>query len=311
MSFDPNMRPSAPSYAPRNPAGRPPSMVTTSGLAIASLILGITSFIPTCLGPIVGVILGIVALVNISGSKGRIKGKGLAIGGIVLSVLFGLVTPVLLILPAVYQVREVARQQNDLNSIRLLALASAEYESRNQEFPPSNGSDAERGAGLSWRVHILPNLNERPLYEQFNLDEPWDSPTNIALLPLMPDVFKSVGVPEILPEGHTLFQRPMGNGAFDPGDGSSRKYSSIRDGSSNTIMILEVDVSESIPWTQPDDYHFDPANPMRGLGNTKAAGILAGFADGSVTTIAPSLDPETFKNIIMANDGNVIDSFRN
>ena len=56
----------------------------TSGLAIASLVLGIVA-IALCFGPLTGIpalILGIIAISQMGKSEGRLGGKGLAIAGI-------------------------------------------------------------------------------------------------------------------------------------------------------------------------------------------------------------------------------------
>ncbi|MBN2210313.1 MAG: DUF4190 domain-containing protein [Sedimentisphaerales bacterium] len=80
----------------------------TSGMAVASLILGILGLIPLC--ALVGLVLGIIALVQISGNAQRLKGKGMAIAGIVLSVFFMLVIPISILMPALGRARELAKQ---------------------------------------------------------------------------------------------------------------------------------------------------------------------------------------------------------
>ena len=157
----------------------------------------------------------------------------------------------------------------DMNSLRRLGLANLNYESLHGYFPPMFGkterADAP-GKGLSWRVHILPFLDEAELYAQFRLDEPWDSPHNLALLPKMPEAYESRWPLDSPAEGYTLFQRPVGHGAVDPGDGKGIRFRQITDGSSNTILIVQVNSNHAVPWTKPADYVFDPADPLRGLG---------------------------------------------
>jgi hypothetical protein len=67
----------------------------TSGLAIAALVCGIAGLCTAGLGGIAGLILGIVGIRKINRSAGQLKGKGLAIGGIIVGVfsvlLWGLV----------------------------------------------------------------------------------------------------------------------------------------------------------------------------------------------------------------------------
>ena len=156
----------------------------------------------------------------------------------------------------------------DINSLHQLGLANLNYESTLCYFPPMYGkserSDAP-GKGLSWRVHILPFLDEADLYSQFHLDEPWDSPHNLKLLPKMPSAYESRWPLDTGPEGHTLFQRPFGYGAFDPGDGKGIRFIEISDGSHDTIMLVQVNSDHAVPWTKPWDYVFDPKGPLRGL----------------------------------------------
>src|SRR5262249_55645747 len=56
-------------------------------------------------------------------------------------------------------------------------------------LPPVAIADRKGKPLLSWRVALLPYLGEWDLYRKFKLDEPWDSPHNKALLPLMPEIY--------------------------------------------------------------------------------------------------------------------------
>ena len=62
-------------------------------------------------------------------------------------------------------------------------------------FPPAATTDGADKPLLSWRVAILPFLEQQPLYEQFHLDEPWDSPHNKTLIEQMPQVYAIPGSP--------------------------------------------------------------------------------------------------------------------
>ena len=186
------------------PAFKDGGSTGTSGKAIASLILGLISIVGMCFTAIPGLILGIMGLGDISRSQGRIGGKGLAIFGIVLSSM-GMVWTIVglligMMLPAVQAVRQAARETQSVNNVRQMVLSMHNYESKNQKFPLQNQN------GLSWRVHILPYIEEGNLYERFNLDEPWDSPHNIQLLGEMPSTFECPNV--VLEPGFTVYQVP-------------------------------------------------------------------------------------------------------
>ena len=108
-----------------------PEPPRTSGLAIASLVLGI-------LGPVTslaGLILGFVALNQINASKGRVQGTGLATAGLWVSgvmLLAGLLIatvaiPSMLIAPALSRAREKARQTSCQVNIKQLSLGLMMY----------------------------------------------------------------------------------------------------------------------------------------------------------------------------------------
>lgn len=272
------------------PGGAP---AKTNGLAIASLVLGLVSLVFSCFTGLFGIILGIIALVQIGGSNGAQKGTGLAITGMLLSFLFSLLVPVAMLLPAVGAVRQAARRTQTMNNMRQIQLAQLNYESAYQKFPSNDG-------GLSWRVHILPFIEQNHLYDQFRTDEPWDSAHNLSLLDQMPEVYDSPGA-EALEPGKTRFLRPVGNGAAplpgSPEDAAGFGFGDLSGGSSNTFAVLEVDGSHAVNWTEPADYTFDPENPMAGLGSARVeAIILAAFYDGSVQNVSSSVAPDAIKS---------------
>ncbi len=82
-------------------------VVKTSGLAIAALILGILSLFTCGITAIPAVILGIIALVQIEKSGGRVIGKGFAVVGIVVPVVVFLLI-IGLIIPAMMNVNKIA-----------------------------------------------------------------------------------------------------------------------------------------------------------------------------------------------------------
>ena len=55
---------------------------------------------------------------------------------------------------------------------------------------PDNILDGDNKPILSWRVVLLPYLEEEKLFKEFKLDEPWDSKTNKPLIEKLPKVYK-------------------------------------------------------------------------------------------------------------------------
>ncbi len=206
---------------------------------------------------------------------------------------------------------ESAQVIKSMNNAKQLALAALNYESAFAKFPAAYSQDADGKRLLSWRVHLLPFMEENELYEQFHLDEPWDSEHNKALIEKMPDVFKNSNVET--PAGKTTFLAVMGEdrvftGPAKAGDASSkRRLADIHDGTSNTALIVEVSAEHAVTWTQPEDFSGDGKSLLE-----KTKGIRAGdemmliMTDGSVHVIPPQ-DAEMMENLLKINDGNLVD----
>ncbi|MFK7768114.1 MAG: DUF1559 domain-containing protein [Mariniblastus sp.] len=206
-----------------------------------------------------------------------------------------------MLLPAVQQVREAARRADSMNNLRQIALACLNHESAFRRFP-RNITSKDGKPLLSWRVKILPFLEENALYDQFHLNEPWDSDHNIKLLDKMPKIYMNKNAPS---DTKTVFLAFKGEGTVL---GSSDKvtFGNITDGSSNTILCVEADGDAAIDWTKPDDLAFDKdALSVGGVGNLRPGGFNVVLCDGSVHFVSDSIDQTLFKWLILRADGNV------
>ncbi len=210
-----------------------------------------------------------------------------------------------LLLPAVQQAREAARRTRDRNSLKMIGLALHNFHDVNNKFPARANYDESENALLSWRVHLLPFLEQNELYEQFHLDEPWDSEHNLTLIPMMPEVYQSQSFSD--PE-KTVFLTIDGAGTMMEGT-AGFSFRDVTDGTSNTLFVMEANPDNAVIWTKPEDLPFDPENPKAGLGEIRPLGFQALFVDGSVRVIPITIADEILRNLIIRNDGNVIDDF--
>lgn len=211
-------------------------------------------------------------------------------------------TPVLMamLLPAVQQVRSAARRTDSANRVRQLAIAVHNYHDANGHMP-NNVYDEDGKPLLSWRVQLLPYLEAGNLYDEFRLDEPWDSAHNRKLIERMPDFLISPSVD--LPLGKTIYLGFSGKDTIF--DGSKKvRLQDIHDGTSNTILYVEADPEFAQEWTKPVDLAFDRNDPLKGVGRTiRPAGFVAAFMDASVRTIDPNIDAETMRKMVLPADG--------
>ena len=201
-------------------------------------------------------------------------------------------------LPATQSAREAARRAQCTNNIKQIVLAMHNYHSANNSFP-SDITDKNGKPLLSWRVAILPYIEQDDLYSKFKLDEPWDSPHNKALLKEMPTTFLCPS--RAKPEPFTTTYRGfVGAGACSRRARTSASPA-ITDGTSNTIAVVEA--KEAVPWTKPDDLPFDPAGKpsLYGAGSLILVGSTRRSADGSVRFIKNTVSTIVFKALITRN----------
>ncbi len=265
----------------------------TSGKAVASMILGLGSFAASSFGvPLIillagcigvpAIILGLLGLRDINNPKKQVTGKGMAATGIVLGALMMIVT-VLAALGA--ESVEPSRRAVCANNLKQIALAMQNYHEANGAYPPAAKYDANGKPLLSWRVLILPYVEQQGLYEQFHLDEPWDSPHNKPLADRMPSVFRCPS--ERLPSASlTTYLVVVDPRSMFTGEASGVSISNVGDGSAATLLVVEA--ASSVPWSKPEDLSLAPSDRPLGVGSKHPGGLNASMADGSVRFIRTS-----------------------
>jgi hypothetical protein len=179
------------------------------------------------------------------------------------------------------------------NNMHQLILAAMNYADANGGTMPAVANFDKAGKPLlSWRVHLLPYLEENELYKEFHLDEPWDSDHNKKLLAKMPAVFRGASR-KLNEQGKTALLAPTGKGTAWPGGAAGLRFpASFTDGTSNTILLVMADDDHAVEWTRPDDLKIDPDKPHAGLGK-RAGTFVIGLADGSVRFLKPTISKET------------------
>jgi uncharacterized protein DUF1559 len=195
----------------------------------------------------------------------------------------------------------VAAARNDaVNQLKQLGLALLNHHDTFKKFPPPAIMSKNGKPLLSWRVKILPFLEQKELYKQFHLDEAWDSPHNKDLIAKMPGVYSCTGS-NVGADYRTVYQLPRGATTAFPGPVGT-DIRSIRDGTSNTIAIVETDDEHAVIWTRPDDWKFDPEKPGTGLGGHFPLTFYVGALDASVHALPDSIDTETLR-ALFTSDG--------
>jgi Protein of unknown function (DUF1559) len=200
-------------------------------------------------------------------------------------------------------------------NLKQIALAMQAYHDVHKTLPPAVIRDKDGRPLYSWRVALLPFLDQHALYQRFKLEEPWDSPHNRNLLEPTPSLY-AISWPAT-PPGMTPYQVCTGPGTAFERDGLSLK-NDFPDGPDQTILVVES--SEPVLWTKPADLVYDPnrALPPLGVGLGRPIrllcyevgqqpGFTVAFASGAVRFLPTTVDEETMRALITRNGAQKVD----
>jgi hypothetical protein len=207
-----------------------------------------------------------------------------------------------------------AREQSTVN-LKQIALAFQNFEITFGMFPAGIYDKTGQKMQLSWRVAILPFIEQDQLYRQFKFDEPWDSDHNKKLIEKMPKLYAA---PTTEPsDGKTYYRaftgpgtalnpqpgRP-GGGPGIPNNAFGMRVTQITDGTSNTLSVAEA--RDPVIWTKPDELVYDASKPVPKLGGVFDSGFNAAFCDASVKFLPKTIDEKTLRALITATGGEVV-----
>jgi hypothetical protein len=189
------------------------------------------------------------------------------------------------------------------NNLMLIGNASHRYADDHDRKFADDLTDKDGRPLLSWRVALLPYVDGQKLYQEFKLDESWDSEHNKKLIKKMPKVFAPVRVKA--KEGDTFIQRFVGKGALFNENGVAYTLPTIPDGTSNTALMVEA--GDPVIWTQPVDLPFNLKGPLPKLGGLFNGDFHILLADGSVALFKKNYDLDEMKKVVRPDDGKPID----
>ena len=196
------------------------------------------------------------------------------------------------------------RKSQRINNLRMVILAIHNLASATDAIPAYANFDPNGKPLLSWRVHLLPYLEQQELYDQFKLDEPWNSPHNIKLVELMPPVYGDASRTreELNRAGKTRIVAPFGSETVFSGK-EGVTFEMITDGMSNTLAIVAVAPNNAVIWTQPVDWNVDMETPKQGLFDDETKQTIVALADAKVITLSRGISIERLKALLTKDQG--------
>jgi len=214
---------------------------------------------------------------------------------------------VILLLPAVPSAREAAKRMQCSNYMKNIEIAFHNYHGKHGHYPPAYTVDEEGNPLHSWRVLILPYIEQSTLYEQIRLDEPWDSEYNRQFHSKAPRIFhcpSNVNTP--MPSGCCYSVIVGAEAAFTGSE--PREFSGKVSDLSETIFLVERKVP--VNWMDPSrEISFDDACKginvdAMGMSSFHSAGVLAGLGDGRVQTISDTVDSKVLRQLLTFDNDN-------
>lgn len=206
------------------------------------------------------------------------------------------------LLPAINASREAARRTQSINNMKQIALAMHNYQSTHGRLPSPVMLGPDGKTPHSWRVALLPYLDQADLHERYRFNEPWDSQHNRTLMQEIPTPYRSPNDKQ--GSVNTSFFAIAGKDSF-LGDsqpkprGEGRRLRDIKDGTSKTLAFVEA--NREIPWTKPEDVQVEPGLQKR-LGGWHSGDIfIAARGDASVQAISRNIDEKVFQALLSAN----------
>jgi hypothetical protein len=229
---------------------------------------------------------------------GAVFGMGVLIIGVLVA----------LLLPAVGAARDAARRMADSNSMRQVSLAILNYESAYKRLPPPEVTNSQGEKVWSWRVALLPFVEEVGLYQSIDFMDmqPWNSPKNKFMQGESPRVFQSLRANH--PRGSQacnvfVISAPQPAKVVPAFvEGEQARIGDFEDGLANTIVAIML-VKHSTEWANPANLTIDEAYKYI---QQEDKIVLAAFADGSIHPLPVTIDRATFEAMVTRNGGEVV-----
>lgn len=194
---------------------------------------------------------------------------------------------------------------NSIQNLEKIAQALNAYAADHGTYPAPSILDGTGKPLLSWRVLILPYLDEVELYDQFDLTSAWDSAQNQQVTyGQMPSVYRHPDTDAWAVD--SVYHMVTGDGTLFPKSGPLGPKQVI-DGAEKTILLVESQASSS--WTEPVDLNFAASggtiNSAAGkdLGGVTAGGVCVVTVDGRGHFLVETTAPMTVNSLITPQGG--------
>jgi prepilin-type processing-associated H-X9-DG protein len=251
-------------------------------------------------------------LLGIAGVIWALIRSKVSLFGVALLFFGGLMLVALLAPPKSYAGR-AARRIQCMSNLHQIIIAVHNYASVNDGHMPPAGTEPY---DLSWRVQILPLMDQSALYRSYQRDKPWNDPANDEFTKIWIKAYSCPSNPNLQDSQgryYTAYALMTGTGtAFDGPKTLSLDDIAAGPGLTHTMLMGEA-CGANIVWNEPRDIDVARERPGVNLpGKTRGtsggwlstyhkAQVNVAFADGSVKSLSVDTDPEVLKAMIKAS----------
>jgi hypothetical protein len=258
------------------------------------------------------IVLSALALSDIAWHKAELRGRWLAIGGILLgttATIGALLIPTGCSFP-----KWLAQWGQSSNNLKEVGVAIQDYEYAHRNDASIAIDQSNSPPLLSWRVAVLPFFLNRgewvDLYKQFDLQESWNGSTNGPLANVAPLRYLATA-DRTADLGRTNIVAIVGPDTVISPNGVVR-IKDCQDGTNETIMAVEL-AGFAPRWTEPADVTIDEfvaavsrdpsSNELRPV---YERGVLCIFANGCVRDVNKNMDPAVLRALCTRAGGETI-----
>lgn len=217
-----------------------------------------------------------------------------------------------ILLPASSNGRPASRRTACKNNLKQLGLAMHNSHDTFDRFPATAGGEPP----MSWRVALLPYVDQTPLFNRYDFAKRWDESPNAAFLLQEIRSYRCPGVQRPADEQgrfFTSYVAPVGPHSILQRE-QSMLLEDVTDGASYTIAVVEACGLELL-WTEPRDFDVTQGPvgiDLKGHGRTDSPGVMSGyhtggvhvlFGDGAVRFLSQKTDPAVLNALLTADGG--------
>ena len=191
-------------------------------------------------------------------------------------------------------------QSMSIRNLQRIAEALNAYAADHGNYPPPAKVDKSGKRLHSWRVLILPYLDEQELYNEIDLSVGWDDPINAAVLRRMPAVYSHPNSAK-----HGMFNQSgyylvTGPGTLFPSSGPLGRNDILDDPTQTVLVIEAIPTSVTGSWAEPGDVDFVAMQgTIGGDPSTEVGGLLDGGVAMVTTDARGHFLPETTDPLVL------------